>query len=575
VDLLVGTAWGAPGDLSPNTDWIVRQGVCYLPRTRLFTGSITAADGTVTPDPADPGALLFGQPDLRPAPRIPGTANAVTVAIDAVSTGVYGERWRRYVNPIADEQARIMRFITTGGTIAYQLPADATALGMVMWASVPMFKNDNGNMGLIRMGDEVFAWRRCIAAEESFLASAVTGFIDYPTEKALVFPDAGAPRHSSEFLATIVGRGLLGSEPAAQTIIPAATLTANGNRPEKAAFAGNTLSVDGLPHYTGLPALTLPVGPVGILSDPVPDPLVSSPTATTESTNLDNNQPPGFRFSNGVQRFGNGADGSIAWNAPAFSVWNAEGSGSFEVIGLGPVPTWPAKIPPANTADEPRFQRWRSAAWLRGMYGTQVGLWKPAASAVGTPHAPIVIGWWPRYASALPATATEQHYRSRHYAWAGFPARFHRMRVDGSAMVFAKGATGNDPAALRGPGDYAYELLAGTATATAGPEWLNAAVATSSGQVSLGSGMTIDDRAFGAGAINGLFTGMPFREANGSLPPVDGLEMRVVWHYPATISGTPAERMTALAANANRPVRIDPVRLRVRAPATVISTEER
>lgn len=42
----------------------------------------------------------------------------------------------------------------------------------------------------------------------------------------------------------------------------------------------------------------------------------------------------------------------------------------------------------------------------------------------------FAIGWWPRYPSLLPAAPTAEQFRSRTFAWAGFPAAMFGGRFD-------------------------------------------------------------------------------------------------------------------------------------------------
>jgi hypothetical protein len=150
-----------------------------------------------------------------------------------------------------------------------------------------------------------------------------------------------------------------------------------------------------VPHSANEPILVLPLGPV------------STFTSTPAGPTLSPNHQGSVNLSGGL-------------NAPAILFCSPDGS-SFEFIGL------PNR---------------KTAPWLRGMYNTEVNpSWGPSSGL-----SPLAIGWWPRYASALPGDlsdgwtncSSDQQsalMRCRSYAWAGFPIRFYECFFDSRSRL--------------------------------------------------------------------------------------------------------------------------------------------
>ncbi len=200
-----------------------------------------------------------------------------------------------------------------------------------------------------------------------------------------------------------------------------------------------------------------------------------------------------------------------------------------------------------------------TAPWLRGMYGTMPHNWPTSA---GTP---LVIAWWPRYPSAFPhptgLTALgllpdlqSSLLRSRSYAWASFPVRFHDTyfidadpftidfppRPPNSNVTISYAAMSNgmawDFSTFKSP-------YAGTPSANTIP--------ISSGQ---------------------LFSATPFT-SGGHPSPVDGAEIRVIWQYatPPYIGTDAVAFLEQAAANANQAPMFGSAKVVVRAPSKVLA----
>jgi hypothetical protein len=190
-----------------------------------------------------------------------------------------------------------------------------------------------------------------------------------------------------------------------------------------------------------------------------------------------------------------------------------------------------------------------SAPWLRGMYNSVSHDWDKTGNL-----APITIGFWPRYSSALPEQSSTANLfnpsamlRSRSYAWAGFPMRFFDCRFDAELARSA---------ALRvldtADGMFALEARA----LSDGFDWNNARA------VDLG------DRP-GDKDASRVFDHEQFHDASGSVLPVDGAELRIHWRY----SRAPTNDLAEMADNGNAAPTLGPVRLRGKAPCKVLGVE--
>lgn len=177
------------------------------------------------------------------------------------------------------------------------------------------------------------------------------------------------------------------------------------------------------------------------------------------------------------------------------------------------------------------------APWLRGMYNT-------TPTGAGNLD-DIVIGWWPRYASALPndlsAVGDEAALlRCRRYVSAGFPVAMRNMRFD----------TGN-PATIEVDGTLSADLirLEARASAVRDHDWAR-----------LAPEQWLD----GTWEPPGIFGVGDF------VNDVNGAELRLWWRYDVAASSA----LDVLGESGSRTPLINSVRMRWTAPTALLSVEE-
>lgn len=220
------------------------------------------------------------------------------------------------------------------------------------------------------------------------------------------------------------------------------------------------------------------------------------------------------------------------------------------------------------------------APWLRGMYGTNIRSWP-----VGAGPAPLAVGWWPRYPSALPEVLTSVWpagaqrttwnnalLRSRAYAWAGFPLRFRNAGffasgTNGAPVVTAPDFLGAQVDLIDdADGLYQFEVRA----LDAGFAWSQAP--------------TVLPGMLGTVDVSDVFASDRFRRAADGAHrlgvswkrndpiPVDGAELRVSWSVAPTSTSSMRAALLELARH-NRAPMIGTVRLRGHASSQVLSIE--
>ncbi len=383
-------------------------------------------------------------------------------------------------------------------------------------------------MGLVSIGGEVFAYRQ--GSTDDLPAPIFYPPITPPeTIGGIVRKrrDAVQPASPNTQIGVLIGRSLLGSKPPT-----------------------NPIAIGGI-------IFPIPLGPVAILADrkndpnnPVSDPGVwyrldggtgASPlfvvnpdiTVVPDSRNPDLNNPNAF-----VQQ--NFPMGLAQWDAPASLVCGRNGGNPRVVQFVGPrtyqrqAPKWMSELTPPRWDPQggwASFSDFTIANWMLGLYNSITD--EPIATD-GPQPGDFVIGWWPRYPSALPedSTCTPAHFRCRTYAWAGFPLRY-------SDSWFSLGSA---EATVLDAADFNVLFRA----MSSGVDWK--------------TGITASTEAKNA-----------FLPANNSAFdfPVDGAELRVTWHYKDPRTSV----LSDIAANGNRAPRIGPVILRCRAPTQILDTE--
>jgi len=312
--------------------------------------------------------------------------------------------------------------------------------------------------------------------------------------------------------AIVVGTGLLDE-------FTPATLITDHAFPTGTAVNGNIIR-----H--SLPVLPLPIGPVTLVGDPVAPHqwfrfVTDSPGAATSGVQLD---------------------------APAVLICSADGDPTVcEIIALsGPIGKTSSSPQPRNGAF------FTTAPWLRGQYNTIPN------SAGSEGH--LAIGWWPRYPSALPPSATQEHFRCRAFSWASFPFSLYSARFD----LPASQTLGIAQVAIQPTGtDDLFAIEARAAGAASGgtaillPDWSTLVGTPLTQPVANSTSASLGDAS---AAFGSDFTG-----------PVDGAELRVTWHYlPNSASG----KLSDIANAANRAPMLGSVRLRALAPAKVLAVED-
>jgi hypothetical protein len=195
--------------------------------------------------------------------------------------------------------------------------------------------------------------------------------------------------------------------------------------------------------------------------------------------------------------------------------------------------------------------------WLRSLYGSAM----PATNT--TAASPLLIGWYPRFASAMPRDGStglsEQHFRCRSYPWAGFPLRFARMRLPLLA---------SNPVQLPISGSQTVIEIQRRAMAGA----LN-------GDDTVAGALRFRDstRAGPGTGFSDWLARPPFDDITASRwledlieADLDGLEIRASWHY-----RTVAHDLPALLAHMNTvpPHIARPVSITVVTPTVVVGTD--
>lgn len=395
----------------------------------------------------------------------------------------------------------------------------------------------------------VIAWSFKSSPADTFLdsSSSLDGGVQVTVNRN-IFSTSTSPTSSPLSLLRINGEAFV-------------ALAAGPGNPVNTAWliARAQLGSQAAPHYVGEAVEVLPIGPIGqLLANNVTSAsgTIPAPYSTETDAGANLGQPAGAWFT--IQAQGNRLAGN-EFIAPCLLVHSATSGAAFEVISAVNNMLRGSANPAASDYNADR-DKWLTRPWMRGLYGTAQGDWSGQASTPADPSyptiTPIVYGWWPRFASPLPTSDQENLLdpddrarlrRSRIYAWAGFPARFHGMRL--AALDDAFYIEHLDlPAWLRGDlralpgGDHRFVPWSAVPT---------------TGILSLGPGQ--------AGAIFDT----DYFKLNGKPATVDGVEVRLTWRC-----SDPAASLDQLARHSNATPRIGPVRLRCWAPSALISNLE-
>lgn len=526
LEFLCGTCWSGD-DLSPNSGNTTLTPHGYLPRLDLWTDSTSSSAPT-------PGRVWFGTYDPTRAPQDPWLQGQNLPTTDMIIDGLCcgqispqvsssGQAWNDGEDdatyapslPQPITAACAIDEIFSGTTISDVIPdvtvSGSTTLsnlvGIVVHANTNLFPYAAcGNMGLVMIDGEVFAYQRPTTQDEVNIVGHADGSVT-----------------TSSCYARLVARGLLGSTHRQHVIAPGPILS------------------DGEPHPSRLPAVRIPVGPVLQLASSVT--FTGSPPGSSffELSDLDSTSqtPP-----------------PASLEAPAAMFCSPDG-GTMEMLGLiGPNFRPGTSSNPLDPNYEQNQGMYITASWLRGLYNTQLAAgWSHSAAANDFP--PIVIGCWPRYPSALPHDGlTSQHLRSRLYSWLDLPVATPGAYFDpglitsqfGSktAVITADDARGTFLVQVRA---LAFENQWTGSSGSTAMDWfkqpsvsITGANATPDASAAFGAASDPAQQVFSA-SIGGKTIAKP----------VDGAVVRVLWQYPnaslVQSQATPIQVLADAAAN--------------------------
>ncbi|MBA2479720.1 MAG: hypothetical protein H0V44_03580, partial [Planctomycetes bacterium] len=532
-EILCGTCWSG-FDLTPLDP--LAQPRAYLPRLDLW--SKTYLSGAAA---ADKAHLWFGSDAT-------GTRKT-NLTIDCISAGKLcannsiGPTWDGHdynaANPSYGPNvvaSGIERFFD-GGNPTFTISGAAT--GMVAQATVPLFDFSLGKLGLVLIDGEVFAYQQLNEPEGSAIAAAMVTLKADPNHTGIGIYTAADIRVNGLF-AKLIARGLIdaGDGGLIHTISDGPIILQDGTR---------------RPRRPLLEAIRLPLGPVLRLNDP----LVARQWATL--TDSDIVPVPVMKL-----------------NAPSAMFCTPAGKADevelIQLIGQNRRATSTGFPPvPVPNPDEGKYT---TVDWLKGLYNTKKRTWTAADKA-------IVIGWWPRYASAMPQTPTKEHYACRSYAWVGFPVTvyggyFHAGLLGPFSDTGLFGYRNERLADIKLSPDMssysdAFEVEA-RALADA-PDWAavhwqaqDPVVLIAPDPVAGTAGNSDATEAFSTKDNCLVFS-------DGGTPAVakavDGCEMRVSWRYAKTASSG----LKDIAGSGNRTPIIQSARIRYLAPVRILANE--
>lgn len=553
-EIVMGTGLNTLRDLTPLSNAVTNLATAALPRLDSH------ASGT------DAGRLVFGGQDVgrggAPNPDLSGTDLPV-MTIDAP-----------YAGPWANSAGRLLR-VYFGGTAGAGIAATGD-LPLFVEADKPVFDRAGGtsdNLSLLEIGGEVFA---CELLRDTDLPAVITAM---ETVRA-TYPELHGGSASAAWLASnrafvarLVGRGLLGSTSLAHRFsaspfgVPTQLTTNQRNR------FGN---LDLGPEF-----LRLPVGPVRYLTDPAA--LAANDWFTMHDVVRAGASVVPAQTRSFIAPVALIADPVRADADPATAQHEALvfiGHDERQMLkGWDPATsTW------IDIATNPNAGKWIIASWLRGLYNTPSTIaWAPQSGGRDQLD-PLVIGWWPRFASALPSASgsaptplTAQHFRSRVYTWVNLPLRLHNARfcdqappelafdpdLPANAVLAGNNVPGSDPSltvelramagSIGGRRDVRYALNEGSGT---------------QGDWSLNGGNQFTALSAAGSAVTGLFPWNPSTTPDSALE-TDGVEVRISFRY----IGDAASDLSSIARSANRSPLLSAAKLRCYAPLTTIAVE--
>jgi hypothetical protein len=419
---------------------------------------------------------------------------------------------------------------------------------VVAMATTPLFDYRLGEMGLVLIDGEVFAYERPTASDAIAIAQrlATMQSTNGLTNIASIAPITAGDVQTSGYYGRLIARAQLGNA--------IGGFSHSVGDPSDGPYLPSPFQ---WPHWPILPATRLPLGPVLMVGEDV--------------------SQPWFRLVAQMPESGSPLPAATTMNAPNVLISSAAGyPGTQEVVQLvGPKIHHPS--PPPTTPD-PDAGDYALAPWLRGLYNT------PSTATWGSGSVPsIAIGWWPRYASALPhdaATTTAAHYRSRTYAWVGFPFALYGMYCSDSLLAklpsgYASTSLAHidvDPASLFTVALNDFFIVEAHAAANE-PIWSGGStVVQTSMDWSRQRGVTINRQPDHAGqAFDATYDGNGCFSTNSGPLPVDGAEVRVTWRYARAASGA----IRDIADGSGRAPTITEAQVRALAPVRILASGSR
>ena len=563
-EMIMGTGLNSPRDLTP-----------------LDGGRIVSFPASATPrldahaDPTDPtssGRLVLGSEDTK---RGGTAASSLVVSVD----GLYAGAW-------TNSAGRIIRAYAAGAALTEIKAIDD--LPLFIEADHPVFEQPVGNenqLMLLEIGGEVFACERLLDADKSLVIAAMDAMpATRKSFKGNLTPTAWVDANHGNF-AKLVGRGLLASG-APNRYNPTATGTPFAIGPDISQLIdeqkNNFGNLDLGPEF-----FRLPVGPVRYLTEPDKlstgkwfqvDDVVRNGASTMRkpSTGLNNdvllitepNRPAAKKPWEGVLEMMQIADRD---GRQFLTAWDPNTKTSVNVV-------------PGNK-ENPNYNRMVTSWWLRGLYNTPANTdWKQSQYLTGGRGdlQPLVIGWWPRYASCLPSLRatdsdplgdlTPQHLRSRLFPWIGMAMRLHGARFEDTAdeAAFALRLNAASNGCLDNQSGMRLEIRAMAGTIN-GREDVAGAFAGTSGirgnwwSVTPQVPSVINDWQY----VRGLY---PWNPGGGPVTAAetDGVEVRMHFRY----TGVTTTDLSEIARNGSRAPLIGGAKMRCYAPVSIVATDE-
>ena len=567
-EIVMGSGLNTPRDLTPLGPVALRPS--SLPR--LDAHAFNSQSGRLVLGAADP---------TRPVKTPPTTPPPSRISVDGF-----------YAGDARNSDARLVRAYSDVGPVAAILPN--LDLPLFVEADRAIFQLNNSesdHLFLCEIGGETFACERLLDADVNTVVTAIKAIPtarrrlpgkDEPTPEDWVNSNRGR-------FAKLVGRSLLGSG------APNKYVTGGIGHPFS--FSPN-LSQFGDSQQErfgnldrGPDILRLPIGPVRYLTEPDKlstgkwfqvDDVVRSGTGASSSTI----RKASNTLANNVLMITepNRPGAKYPWEGALEMMQIADRDGRQFLTAWDPNTLSSVNVIPGNK-ENPNFNRMVTSRWLRGLYNTPAETdWTQSQFITGGRDVlqPLVIGWWPRYASCLPSLKpsdsdplgilTPQHLRSRLFPWIGMAMRLHGGRFEDTAdeAAFALRLRAASNGCLDTQSGMRLEIRAMAGTIN-GREDVAGAFAGTSGI--RGDWWSIAPQlpsiVNGWQYVRGLY---PWNPSGGPATALetDGVEIRMHFRY----TGVTTTDLSEIARNGGRAPLIGGAKMRCYAPVSIIATDE-